>query len=111
MSGELLLIFHVRVIEALEPSLQWSPEYLLFTEHSLIDSLWLLPLTQYHFPVPHLMKDILGINPLHQSLAVGILGFLFLILDFFKRPARLLDHLRGNLRRRLHCILERCLEG
>ena len=84
MCGELLLIFHVRVIEALEPSLRWSPVYLLFTGQSLIDPLWLLPLTQYHFPVPHLMIDILGINPLHQPLAMQILGFLFLILDFFE---------------------------
>ena len=82
MCGELLLIFHVRVIEAPKPSLRWSPVYLLFTGHSLIDPLWLLPLTQYHFPVPHLMIDILGINPLHQPLAMRILGFLFLILDF-----------------------------
>ena len=85
--------------------------YLLFTAHSLVDPLWLLPLTQYHFPVPHLMIEILGIDPLHQPMAMGVLGFLFLILDFFERPARLFDHLRGNLGWCLHCILERGLEG
>ena len=111
MSGVLPLIFQVWVIEALEPSLRWSPVYLLFTTYSLIYPLWLLPLTQYHLPISHLMIEILGIDPLHQSMAVGILGFFFLILDFFERPARLFDHLRGNLGRCLHGILERGLEG